>query len=39
MSDPTLIVTALDSAGYRLTEPRRALADPDRGPGRPLHGC
>lgn len=26
MSDPTLIVTALDSAGYRLTEPRRALA-------------
>ena len=26
MSDPTLIVTALDRAGYRLTEPRRALA-------------
>jgi Fur family ferric uptake transcriptional regulator len=26
MSDPTPIVTALDRAGYRLTEPRRALA-------------
>jgi Fur family ferric uptake transcriptional regulator len=26
MSDPSLIVTALDRAGYRLTEPRRALA-------------
>jgi Fur family ferric uptake transcriptional regulator len=26
MGDPTPIVTALDRAGYRLTEPRRALA-------------
>ena len=26
MSDPTPIVTALDRAGYRKTEPRRALA-------------
>ena len=26
MSDPTPIVTALDRAGYRMTEPRRALA-------------
>jgi Fe2+ or Zn2+ uptake regulation protein len=26
MSDPTPIVTALDLAGYRLTEPRRSLA-------------
>jgi Fur family transcriptional regulator, ferric uptake regulator len=26
MSDPTPIITALDRAGYRLTEPRRALA-------------
>ena len=26
MADPTPIVTALDRAGYRLTEPRRALA-------------
>ncbi len=26
MSDPTPIVIALDRAGYRLTEPRRALA-------------
>ena len=27
MGDPQPIVTALDSAGYRLTGPRRALAD------------
>jgi Fur family ferric uptake transcriptional regulator len=27
MSDPQPIVTALDGAGYRLTEPRRALAE------------
>ena len=27
MSDPTPFVTALDQAGYRLTGPRRALAD------------
>ena len=26
MGDPTPIVTALDRAGYRLTEPRRSLA-------------
>jgi Fur family ferric uptake transcriptional regulator len=26
MTDPTPIVTALDLAGYRLTEPRRSLA-------------
>jgi Fur family ferric uptake transcriptional regulator len=26
MSDPTPIITTLDRAGYRLTEPRRALA-------------
>lgn len=26
MDDPTPIVTALDRAGYRLTEPRRSLA-------------
>ncbi len=26
MGDPTAIVTALDRAGYRLTEPRRSLA-------------
>ncbi len=26
MSDPTPFVTALDRAGYRLTEPRRSLA-------------
>ena len=26
MGDPTSIVTALDRAGYRLTEPRRSLA-------------
>jgi len=26
MSDPTPIVTVLDRAGYRMTEPRRALA-------------
>src|SRR4029078_10685111 len=26
MADPTPITTALDRAGYRLTEPRRALA-------------
>lgn len=26
MTDPTPIVTALDRAGYRLTEPRRSLA-------------
>ena len=26
MNDPTPIVTALDRAGYRMTEPRRALA-------------
>ena len=26
MSDPAPIVTALDRAGYRMTEPRRALA-------------
>jgi Fur family ferric uptake transcriptional regulator len=26
VSDPTQIVTALDRAGYRLTEPRRSLA-------------
>lgn len=26
MTDPTPIMTALDLAGYRLTEPRRALA-------------
>jgi Fur family ferric uptake transcriptional regulator len=26
MSDPTSIVTALDGAGYRITEPRRSLA-------------
>jgi len=26
MSDPTTYVTALDRAGYRLTEPRRSLA-------------
>ena len=26
MSDPTPIVTALDRAGFRMTEPRRALA-------------
>jgi Fur family ferric uptake transcriptional regulator len=26
MADPTPIVTALDRAGYRLTEPRRSLA-------------
>ncbi|TFG67024.1 MAG: transcriptional repressor [Thermomicrobiales bacterium] len=27
MSDPMAYVTALDRAGYRLTEPRRSLAD------------
>ena len=39
MGDPTPLITALDDAGYRLTGPRRALAETDRRPGRPLHGA